>query len=282
MLLFTKKNIFFSDGYTNERGDVNLEIYPATPGSLSIFVEKDGYRNFLSYIGVKEGSSSLSITEKSMEPSTVSTGDIVSLNLKIRNTGTDTLENLHIRAFNNTGVISFIDSTFTIAKLPPNEIIDINDSLIFFIPVNANDFEKFEIVLKALLNTGDTLLVDTVFSYIHRPILRFEFLADSAVSDTMFLKIALRNSGSYESGNVQLRLDPGNYQPILDSTSLSSIPPGDLEETNYDMAIVVDSSFDSVIHLTFEYHNYSFSDSSIISSVEPVDSLTTSPFSDGV
>ena len=277
-----EEDVFFSDGYTNDRGEANLTIYPVKPESLSIFVEKDGYKNFLGFVKVEEGSHSLSVSVASMQPSLIETGDTVSINLKIRNTGIDTLENLQMLAFSTCGTLSFVDSSFTLGELLPDDTIDVYDSLRFYVPLFANDLDKFEIVLEALLDTGDTLLIDTVFSYIHRPILGLEFLADSTFSDTMFLKIALKNSGSSESGSVHVRLLPGNYHPVLDTISLCSIPPDGLVETGYNLAIFFDNGFDSVIHFNFVYHGYSFSDSVRISDVRNVDSLISSPFSNGI
>jgi len=277
-----ENGIFFSDGYTNGRGEADLEIHPVSPGSLSVFVEKDGYKNYMGFVRVVEGSISLSIMDKSFEPEMIPAGDTISLNLKFKNTGTDTLKNLRIYASNGGGAISLLDSTFTISRILPDDSLAISDSIRFFVPLSTNDLEKFEIIIKSMNDNGDTLLIDTVFSCVHRPIMEFEFLSDSVVFDTVFLKVAMKNSGSLESGELQVELDSGNYRQAFGSVTISSIPPGGLAETGYELSIVIDSSFDSVIHLNFEYNGYSFSDSAIISSLDLVNSIETSPFSNGV
>ncbi len=272
--------IFMSTDSTDSRGEVNLSVFPTHPGSLSLYVEKDGFKNFLKSVAIKSGGNSLSIISKTFIPTQIEPGDTVSLGMQAVNTGTNSLSSLNFRVDARDSFITFLDSTEFITNLARGDTIDLNNAFKFVVERQATDGSRIEITITGLLPSSDTLVVDTAGFTVMGSVIHPLFVSDSTRGDTILLNFGLENQGSGSDWAV-LSLDSGRYR-ILGGADTLILNPVSVEESGYIFRILPDADFDSVINFSLiwsagDYH-YQFK----LGNALGIDSVVSKPVDDGV
>ena len=272
--------IFMSSDSTDFRGEVNLPVFPFIPGSLSIYVEKDGFKNFIDYVVVTPGNNSVSLTSKTFTPFPIEPGDMVSVSISIINTGLNSISNLVFRVDSEDSCITFLDSTEFLNHLSIGDTVNITDAFRFIVGGSVSNGLKTEITIVGLLSSGDTVLVDTAGFTIGGSVIAPLFVSDSTINDTIVLNFGLENRGG-GSDRVVLSLDSGRYQ-IVNRLDTLNLEPVSVRETGYVLKILPDADFDSLINFSVTWRAGSYQYQFKLGNITPVDSVISRPEDDGI
>ncbi len=265
---------FLSIESTDNSGRAFLRI---RPGMMSVFVEKDGYQNFLDTISVNPQGPDVRIVDPGFSEETIAPGDTVYLSLWIANRGNDAAGNFNVLAVSENSHIQFVRDEFAIERLDPGDSVFLSDSFAFVVTEDAGDMEKFEV--KIFCVGTDTLASDSLEGTVRKSILSAIFLRVSGDS-VLNVSVGVLNNGSLQSGNFVAGILPGNYT-IVDSTAYDSIAGYGLKEVT-GLSLRVNAGFDSIIGI---FIRDEFSADTLISRIgNPgrVGNMVFSPYPGGV
>ena len=231
---------FLSTGFTDDSGRAVLKV---KPGSMSIFIEKKGYQNFLDSIDVAPHGPAIKFFGLRFSRYPLIPGDTVSLDVGIVNLGNDVGGNFRIEAISSDSNIQVIRSGFTVERIEPGDTILLSDSVVIAIGDSARDMEEFDI--KIFCTGSDTIASDSIHGVVKRSNLRGIFIGVSG--DTLLsLKVGVQNLGTLTSREFVVGLLPGNYSMIDSVVWVDSLGGFGLTEI-HGLRLLIDDNFDSTI-----------------------------------
>ena len=271
--------VFMSSELT-DRGEVSLPVFPFTPGSLSVYVEKDGFKNFFKYIIITPVGNSISISSKTFNPSSIDPGDTVSMSISVANTGVNSISDLTFRVHAEDSFIVFLDSTEFLNHLGIGDTVNMTDAFRFTVDKNIFNVRSTQITITGLVPSGDTVVVDTAGFTVSGSNIVPLFVRDSVRSDTIILNFGLENRGG-GSNRVVLSLRPGRYE-IVRSLDTLNLGPVSVKETGYVLEILPHEDFDSLINFSTSWGNGDYQHQFKLGSLEQVNNLISRPEDIGI
>ena len=271
--------VFMSSDSTDIRGEVTLPVFPYIPGSLSIYVEKEGYENFLGYATIVPVGNSIAITSKTLDPAFIKPGDTVFLSISIANTGLNPISDI-VFTLEADSLVNILDSTEYLHNLQNGDTTNLTDAFCFVVDENILDIRDVQLSLTGLLPSGDTILTDTAGFTIYGSVIKPLFVSDSVSHDTIILNFGLENMGG-SSCRVVLNLDSGNYR-IISSTDTLNLDPVLVKETGYVFKIIPGTDFDSLINFSVSQGAVSREYHFKLGYLNQVVSVSSSPEGDGI
>ncbi len=227
---------------TGETGDSGVAIVSIRPGGMSIFVEKDGYQNFLDTLTINYNGPVVRFFGSGFSHGVILPGDTVSVVVGITNAGGDAAGDFSVVAVSADPCVRILNGEFYVERIDPGDSILVTDSLSFVVDQSAGDMESFEIHLYCV--GQDTVASDSIQGIVKRSDLSIIYMRVTGDS-LMNIHVGISNDGSYGSRSFNAGILPGNYT-VVDSLVEDSLGSHGIMEVS-GLSIRLTDAFDSTV-----------------------------------